>query len=338
MGEMRIDYLSGSFMIVRKNDDFGKGLDSSYAPGNETQTNPSILSLVIKEGMMQTRQDIDDQVVKDWSIRVFANRNPIVSEAKNNEYGKPPFESQPAHGYHYTLVASPDPRQTFATIDVEQWSRILVVVQDRLKWLYTRKGVSYVAIYADHDGTLDKEAKMHPYLNIMSLKMIPPTIEREIGVHHQSQEKHAVCPICQIIKSEDRSRRILQTENFVAFCPWSPSYPLEFCIAPKRHSMSFAKTSQKDLYDLALIIRAMLGGLTSLVHDITYSIAFHLSAEKKSSRQIHWHIEVYPVTKKWTGIERGYGIHVNDVSPEDAAKKLGAECKKELANIVGVGS
>lgn len=336
MGNMRIDYLSGRFVIVRQNANLGQGLDSEYAPGNEKQTNPSVLSLVIKDGILQRKQDLDGQIIPDWSVRVFVDKNPIVSETPSNDYGTSPFDSKPAYGHHYILVATPDPTQTFATLDSEQWSHVLVVLQDRLKWLYAQKGVSYVTIYADHDGTLTSGSNVHPHFNMMSLNMMPPVIEHEIESHHQSQEKRGVCPICDIIESSKNSRRILQTENFVAFSPWSPSYPLEFCIAPKRHVISFAKMSQKDLYDLALIVRAMLGGLTNLISDITYSMVFHLSAEKKSSRQLHWHIEVYPVTKKWTGMERGYGIHIHDMPSEDAAKKLGSVCKKELASMMGV--
>ena len=60
------------------------------------------------------------------------------------------------------------------------------------------------------------------------------------------------------------------------------------------------------------------------------------SPEKKNSRQIHWHIEIYPITKSWSGLERGYGIFLNDISPEQAAEKLGAACRRNLANLVGI--
>ncbi|NNL59652.1 MAG: galactose-1-phosphate uridylyltransferase, partial [Nitrosopumilus sp.] len=36
------------------------------------------------------------------------------------------------------------------------------------------------------------------------------------------------------------------------------------------------------------------------------------------------------------GLERGYGIFLNDVSPEHAAEELGTACRKELANLVGI--
>ena len=49
MGDMRKDNVSERFMIVLKTDD--KIIDpkkSPYAPGNESMTNPSVLSLVAR--------------------------------------------------------------------------------------------------------------------------------------------------------------------------------------------------------------------------------------------------------------------------------------------------
>ena len=48
----------------------------------------------------------------------------------------------------------------------------------------------------------------------------------------------------------------------------------------------------------------------------------------------YWHVEIYPVMEPMSGLERGYGIHLNNISPEDAAKKLGVTCRKELAILV----
>ena len=61
---------------------------------------------------------------------------------------------------------------------------------------------------------------------------------------------------------------------------------------------------------------------------------FHL--RKKNSKQIHWHIEVYPITTPLSGLEKGYGIFYSDVSPEQAAKELGTASRKELSALVGI--
>ena len=68
----------------------------------------------------------------------------------------------------------------------------------------------------------------------------------------------------------------------------------------------------------------------------SYNIAFHLSPEKKNSKQIHWHIEVYPVTNPPSALEKDFGIIMSGLSPEKAAEQLGATCRKELAILVGI--
>lgn len=335
MKEVRKDYTSERHMIVHKDSNSEMGAESAYLPGNESMTNPSILTLVHKDGVLRHCQDVDGHPVKNWSVRFFECDNPIVSTNVRDEYGMTPFYSEPAYGHHYVLVASPNPGDTFGTIGVEQWSNILIATQDRVKWLYTKKGVEYVAIYADHDGA--GGASRPPHLNIVSLKTIPPKIAAEMRSHYSIQNQNGSCPVCQTVEAEeDGPRKILQEGSFIAYCPWSSSYPFEFCISPKRHTPSFPKISQKDLGDLARILRATLGGLSKTTKNAPYSIAFHLSAENKASHHIHWHIEVYPITKPWSGMERGYGIHLNNISPEDAAKKLGIAARMEIVKIAGI--
>ena len=337
MGDMRKDYVSERFMIVQKKDDkTSNPKKSPFAPGNESLTNPSVLSLVAKDGMLQRLQDNDDEYVENWSIRVFESKNPIVSVETENSYSDRPRYSEPAYGYHYIIVASPKEKDTFATIDTEQWSNLLVVVQDRLRWLYTQKGVTYVSIYANQ-GELAGSYNPHPHLNVLTFSTIPPVIEEEAESSHKILNEKGVCPMCHTINEETGGpRQILQTEGFIAFCPWAPSYPYEFWISPKKHTTSFSKITQKEINDLSLILRATLGGLSKTIKNVSYNLVFHLSPEKKNSRQIHWHIEIYPITKSWSGLERGYGVFLNDVSPEQAAEKLGAACRKELANLVGI--
>ena len=325
------------FVIV--NPEGGKMFETKknpFKPGNESMTNLSVLSLVAKDGMLQRLQDTEDDYVKDWAVRVFESKSPAVSIDSDDSYSDYPLYSEPSYGYHYIIVASPDPKSTLSTIDIEQWSNVLVVVQDRLRWLYTQKGVSYVAVYADQGIDAGTVAD-HPHLNMMSFPSIPPIIDEEANSSHKILNEKGVYPMSQLVDMEAGGpRQILQTEGFIAFCPWAPSHPYEFWICPKKHTTSFSKISQKEINDLALILRATLGGLSKSMKNVSYNFAFHLSPEKKNSKQIHWHIEVYPITTPWSGLEKGYGIFYSDVSPEKAAETLGTASRKELSALVGI--
>ena len=201
MGEMRKDYVLERFMIVPPNND--KTVASkkcAYCPGNESMTNPSLLSLVESDGMLQRLQDDDDEYVKNWSVRVFESKNPAVSITSENSYSDRPLYSEPAYGYHYIVVASNKHKDTISTIEPEQMSNVLVVVQDRLRWLYTQKGVTYVSIYVNHGKDAGSEID-HPHLNIVTFSTIPPLIEDEAeakSIRHFNREncqRKFACPL-----------------------------------------------------------------------------------------------------------------------------------------------
>ena len=325
MGNLRKDHVAERFVIVNESKTKpSKSKKNPFKIGNESMTNPSVLSLVLKDGMLQRLQDDEGDSVKNWTVRVVPAINPAVDIETENTYSEHPLYSEPAYGYHYNIIASPDETKSLATIDVEQWGYVLSVVQDRLRWLYTQKGVAYVAIYAD-SGKNSGTKVQHPHLHMMSFSTIPPKIEEEANSSHRILNEKGVYPMSQLVTSESGGpRQILQTEGFIALSPWAPSHPYEFWICPKKHATSFSKISQKEINDLALILRATLGGLSNSIKDVSFNIAFHLSPEKKNSKQIHWHVEVYPQTTPWSGLELGFGIFLNELTPEKAAEELGA--------------
>ena len=82
--------------ISKKDDRVTDPKKFPFAPGNESMTNPSVLSLVAKDGMLQRLQDNEDEYVEGWAIRVFESKNPIVSINTENSYSDRPFYSEPA--------------------------------------------------------------------------------------------------------------------------------------------------------------------------------------------------------------------------------------------------
>jgi len=291
---------------------------------------------VQKDGMLQRLSDSEENYVEDWCVRVFPSKDPAVTTSQEKVYSDKPLYSEPAYGFHYVVVAAPEHKEKLSNISVEQWANVLVVIQDRTRWLYTQKGVTYVSIYMNY-GKDAGSFLNHPHLDIVTFATIPPLIEQEAEATHRYINEKGLCPICDVVNVESSGpRQVLATDSFLALCPWAPTYPHEFWICPKRHITLFSKITQKEINDLALILRATLGGLSKALKDTAFNLVFHLSPEKKNSRQLHWHIEVYPQLSTWSGLERGFGIYLNNVSPESSAEVLGAAARKELAGLVGI--
>ncbi|MFZ0253944.1 MAG: galactose-1-phosphate uridylyltransferase [Nitrososphaeraceae archaeon] len=338
MAELRKDYILEKFVVLPpetykvKNDT----KQCPYCPGNESMTPPSVLSLVVKEGMLQRLSDNEENIIENWDVRVFPNSNPVVTSVNENNYRDKPLYSEPAYGYHYIVVATPQHDESLPRLSIEKWSNVLLVLQNYLSHLYTKKSVTYVSIFVNN-GVLSGSDIDHAHFHLMTFSTIPPIIESEAEASNRYLNENGNCPACNIISTETGGpRQILDTENYIAISPWASTYPYEFWIYPKRHTTSFSKISQKEFTDLALILRSTLGGMDKVLEKPSFNLIFHLSPEKKNSRQIHWHIEVYPQLHNWSGLERGFGVYVNHVSPERSAQVLGSAARKEFGDVIGI--
>jgi len=334
--EIRRNHFDGHMSIISKTDDSDSHNKNPYEHGNEDLTKPSVTSFVQKDGMLCMRRDTENNLVKDWIVRIFEKNNPILSTSPRMTYGDIPHPSQPAYGYHYTAVVSPKDSKGLTTLGAEHWSNILVGVQNRMIWLYEQKNIVYVGVYGNHGKAAGSDNAI-PHLNMIGLAVIPPNIEREIQALTKILEERDECAMCQLISTETKGpRRVHETDGFFAFCPWSSRHDHEFWIAPKKHSTMFTKITQKEIKDLAGMMRITLGGLSRHLNDPACNIVFHFSPETKKRKHIHWHVEVYPIETVWSGLERGYGIFVNSLSPETAAAKLAKACRNEIASIEGI--
>jgi UDPglucose--hexose-1-phosphate uridylyltransferase len=310
--------------------------DCPFCPGNEDRTPPAELVLVGRENSLLKLADSESEHVLGWTVRYFPNKFPAVSPDSEVKYSDPPLQSEPAFGYHHVMIVTPRHDATFFTLPTEQWVDILATVQDRVRWLYSKKTVSYVSVFIN-SGTDAGASFAHPHLQTLTLNKLPPLIQEEAETMHRDMTELSTCSMCRVLSLEiSGPRQILQTDNFVAFAPWASTHAYEFWIFPKRHETSFLKVSQKEIEDLSKMLRATLGALGAALSSPAFNLAFHISSEKKTTKQIHWHIEVYPQILKWAGLEKGSGVYINPVAPEEAARVLGSSSRKEIAQIVGI--
>jgi UDPglucose--hexose-1-phosphate uridylyltransferase len=343
MPELRKDYFSRKLALISSErirrpfeENVADTANCPFCPGNEEMTPPADLVLVSKENTLFKLSDSENERVTGWSVRYFPNSFPSVTPESDGKYSDPPLQSEPAVGYHHVMVATPDHFAKFASIPLEQWVDVLATLQDRVRWLYSKKTVGYVSLFAN-SGREAGASFSHPHFQTLTLAKLPPSIEDEAESVHESMAELGVCPMCKVISVENDSPRvILSTESFLSFTPWASTHAYEFWIFPKKHETSFLKVSQREIRDLAVMLRATLGGLNTALDNPSFNLVFHISSEKKTTKQIHWHIEVYPQIVKWAGLEKGSGVFVNPISPEAAAQTLGSASRKQLAQIIGI--
>jgi UDPglucose--hexose-1-phosphate uridylyltransferase len=341
--EIRKDYFSDKLSVTLPDRGLKPGQvlptkndKCSYCPGNEESTPPADLVLVKRGDTLLKQTDSEGDIIRNWTVRIFPSKSPIVTPNAPPSYGDSPHYSEPAVGFHYVLVATPKHDLAFSKIDTEQWTNILAALQDKVRWLYAQKGVSYVMVNL-RAGRVSSLTSAHPVIEIITTPRVPPAVDREAETVQNSLNELGICPMCQVVANETGGpRQILTTDFFIAFTPWVSSRSFEYWVYPKRHQTSILKLSQKEMMDLSLMLRSTLGGMARALDTGEFTMVFHSSSEKKTTKQIHWHIEVFPKSTGDSGLELGSDIFVNEVSPEAAAQLLGSSARKELAQLVGI--
>jgi len=120
-----------------------------------------------------------------------------------------------------------------------------------------------------------------------------------------------------------KERIVLETENFLAFCPWAARTPFEARIYPKRHAASYVSINDKEIEDLAGVLRTMLGKLYNGLDNPDYNYILRSApVGDEDVRYSHWYLMIIPKIGTPAGFEIGSGIYINTVAPEESASYL----------------
>ena len=90
---------------------------------------------------------------------------------------------------------------------------------------------------------------------------------------------------------------------------------------PKSHKQHLGDSSDDELTGVGLAIRDALAYLVKAQGDIAFNIVFH-TAPSHHTGIYHWHVHLFPKLTTTAGFERGTGVMINIVAPEQAAAEL----------------
>ncbi len=110
--------------------------------------------------------------------------------------------------------------------------------------------------------------------------------------------------------------------------PFAARWPFEVAVRARRHGLRrLADLVPEEQRDLAVALRDVTRRYDAL---FDFQLPYMMVAQEAPHDQPDWHLafELYPlhraprVTKIRASIETGLGLFLNDVAPEDAARKL----------------
>jgi UDPglucose--hexose-1-phosphate uridylyltransferase len=116
---------------------------------------------------------------------------------------------------------------------------------------------------------------------------------------------------------------VVSTDDAMVICPFWSGQPYEMLVIPRRHDQHMPSATDDSLAGFGRALRDALAHLNRVFPDVAFNLVLH-TAPHQHDGPFHWHAHLWPKLTTVAGFERGTGVMINIVPPEQAAAELRA--------------
>ncbi len=237
-----------------------------------------------------------------WSVRSMENKFPFLSTSTKFNRGA---QCTGAYGVHEVIVETPDHEEKFENFTNEQLKLVFETYVNRFKEISEKKGVEYVFMFKNY-GKEAGASINHEHSQIVGLPFVPQIPKAEF-------KNSKSCIYCRIAKQNI----VFQNAEFSVVRPSFARFPLECWVIPKKHRTDFTEFGEKTSLLFMKTMQEIVRRIKKKTNN--YNVVFHNSCK---ANKIHFHVEIYPKTSVWAGLELGTGVIVNTMDEKTALKEL----------------
>lgn len=302
-----------------------------FCVGNEGMTPPAILEV--------SEQD-------QWSIRIVENLYPVLSEATESPlFSEGLRQAIDGYGRHEVIIDHNQHGIAIHEMSVKHLQNLFGIYQRRMRELYSNdERLRYILVFKNF-GPAAGASIPHTHSQLIALPVVPENVQAEVHFSASYFRQHYHCVYCALIDDAlsltttvyDKQRGEIQrqldvglyvierSEHFVAIKPFASRFEWEVHILPLKHQADFLACEENLLTDFAGLFKNIMQRLDRLLEGAQYNFFLHTLPHRSGQdfeKSYHWHLEICPRTSIPSGFELGSGLHINTVSPEQAAKQL----------------
>lgn len=320
MSQLRLNPLTGRWVTINaeramRPTDFATRIQTvesdpsrpcPFCPGNEDPSAPAMLTIGSGD---------------DWKMRVIPNLYPAFDGEDSLAVRNlgPVHVMAEASGAHEVFVFTRDHQGGIDTFDDDSCGQIMSVLKQRLLEHAATRNIRYTQAIVNH-GREAGASLSHPHGQLLGLPFVPGEIldEERAFVRFEGG-----CILCATVESElvSGERVVLATDDAVVVCPFWSGGPYEILVIPRHHDQHLPDASDESLAGVGRAIRDALTHLNAVFPDVSFNLVFH-TAPHQHDGPFHWHAHLWPKLTTVAGFERGTGVMINIVPPEQAADEL----------------
>ena len=303
-------------MDVKDDPKFVVGEFDPFAEGNESATPPEIMAY---------RNYGTQPNGPGWRVRVVPNKFPALQVEGNLEKrGDGIYDRMNGIGAHEVVIECPHGETNMSRLSVDNIREVLWVYHDRLVDLKRDRRLVHALIFKNK-GALAGASLQHCHSQLMATSVVPISIAEEMSGALEFFNYRGRSIFEDMIQQElaTGSRIVLDTANFVVFCPFASRFPFETWILPKQQSSHFENITRQAIEELGTVLKTVLRKLELALDDPPYNYVIHTAPfNQPELPHFLWHMELFPRITRVAGFEWGSGFYINPVMPEQAAEFL----------------
>ena len=258
----------------------------------------------------------------DYDVVVFENRFPSLPAVGP--------DGEAAAGRCDVIVYSDEHEASFSGLSDERLATIGEAWAERTEALAAEPGVEYVFCF-ENRGEQIGVTLHHPHGQIYAYPFVPPRAARMLATASAHRDRTGQCLGCHLLAEEvaDGARIVAATDRSVAYVPRAARWPYEVHVVPRRHVTNLPSLDVEERDDLVRLEADVLHRLDRLFDTAVPYIAAWVQAPTGAGRDLlHLRASITSIQrdvgklKYLAGSEAAMGAFINDVLPEDAARRL----------------
>ncbi|MFF7455632.1 galactose-1-phosphate uridylyltransferase [Kitasatospora sp. NPDC008115] len=323
--EVRLDPLTGAWVTVAAH----RQARTYHPPADECPLCPS------RDGRLS------EIPAADYQVAVFENRFPSLAGEPGTHPVAPSADGRllsrrPGVGRCEVVCFTADHDASFADLDEDRARLVLDAWTDRTAALSARPGVQQVYCF-ENRGTEIGVTLAHPHGQIYALPFTTPRTARMLDQAARHRAATGRNLFEDLLAAERASSRVVVAgEHWTAFVPFAARWPYEVHLHPHRRVPDLTHLHEAERAEFARIYLDLLRRFDNLFTDpaeggrrvrAPYIAAWH-QAPTGQGAEFALHLELFTVRrtadklKYLAGTESGMEAFMNDVAPEDAARRL----------------
>lgn len=293
----------------------GSGFDP-FAEGNESWTPNEIFAV---------RRSESSADGPGWQVRVIPNKYPaVVSSGDIQSLRDGFYQSMTGFGFHEVIIECPHDETSLARLSVANIQDVLSAYHQRMITLKQDSRIAHALIFKNKGASAGASLR-HSHSQLIATPLVPIAIQEQIGGANRYYQQHGRSVFEELIDRELEigSRVVLNTDAYLAFCPYASRFPYETWIVPKRQHSHFETIDEQSLQKLAKSLKSVLQKIERGLNDPPYNYMIHTAPFHEAAMPHYcWHMEIFPRLTRVAGFEWGSGFYINPVPPEEAARVL----------------